>query len=41
MDMVWVIGSAFSPYSRYLRSDLDVFVVCTTGSFDLTVCVTL
>lgn len=22
-------------------SDLDVFVVCTTGSFDLTVCVTL
>lgn len=37
---IWVIGSAFSPYSRYLRSDLDVFVVCTTGSFDLTVCVT-
>lgn len=38
-----MIGSAFSPYSRYLLppSDLDVFVVCTTGSFDLTGCVTL
>lgn len=39
----WDMGDWFGFFALLSLppSDLDVFVVCTTGSFDLTVCVTL
>lgn len=39
----WDMGDWFGFFALLSLppSDLDDFVVCTTGSFDLTVCVTL